>query len=149
MISFNLTGTNIAFVEIQASFPGTGRTALSWAVSGYLITVAALLVVAGRLGDRLGRRTVFVSGLGVFVVGSIVAAAAPEAWVLVAGRVVQGVGGAMLLPTSLSMVLPLFPDGRRASAVAIWSASASLGGFVAPSVSACLLYTSPSPRDPE
>ena len=139
MISFNLTGTNIAFVEIQASFPGTGRTALSWAVSGYLIAVAALLVVAGRLGDRLGRRTVFVAGLGVFVAGSIVAAVAPEAWVLVAGRVVQGVGGAMLLPTSLSMVLPLFPNERRASAVAIWSASASLGGFVAPSVSAVIV----------
>lgn len=139
VISFNLTGTNIAFSAIQASFPGTGRTALSWAVSGYLISVAALLVLAGRLGDRLGRRTVFLSGLGVFVVGSILAAVAPEAWALIAGRVVQGVGGAMLLPTSLSMVLPLFPDGRRASAVAIWSAASSIGGFVAPSVSAVIV----------
>jgi EmrB/QacA subfamily drug resistance transporter len=141
VISFNLTGTNIAFAEIQESFPGTGRTALSWAVSGYLITVAALLVLAGRLGDRLGRRTVFLSGLGVFVLGSLLATVAPEAWVLVGGRVVQGIGGAMLLPTSLSMVLPLFPPSRRASAVAIWSASASLGGFVAPSVSALIVDT--------
>ncbi|MDG2113554.1 MAG: MFS transporter [Actinomycetota bacterium] len=139
VISFNLTGTNIAFSEIQATFSGTGRTALSWAVSGYLIAVAAFLVLAGRLGDRLGRRKVFLSGLGVFVGGSLLAAVAPAAWVLIAGRVVQGVGGAMLLPTSLSMVLPLFPDGRRASAVAIWSAASSIGGFVAPSVSAVIV----------
>lgn len=139
VIAFNLTGTNIAFAEIQASFPGTGRTALSWAVTGYLVTVAAFLVLAGRIGDLIGRRRVFSLGLVVFVAGSLAAAMAPEAWVLVAARVIQGVGGAMLLPTSLSMVLPQFPIERRASAVAIWSASASAGAFVAPSVSALIV----------
>jgi EmrB/QacA subfamily drug resistance transporter len=139
IISFNLTGTNIAFVSIQESFPGTGRTELSWAINGYLITVAAFLILFGRLADRTGRRSMFLMGVAVFVVGSLLAAAAPTSTLLIVGRVVQGLGGAMLLPTSLSMVLPLFPMERRASAVATWAASASIGGFTAPSISAVIV----------
>lgn len=136
LTSINVTGTNIAFPSIEAEFSDTARSTLAWALSGYGIVLASFMVLGGRIADRTGRRRVFFIGLGVFLVGSLGCAAAPAAWAFIAGRVVQGLGGALLVPSSLAMVLPLFPASRRTSAVATWAASGSVGAAIAPSLSA-------------
>ncbi|MFT7601295.1 MAG: EmrB/QacA subfamily drug resistance transporter [Acidimicrobiales bacterium] len=137
--SINVTGTNIAFGSIQAEFDTASRATLSWALSGYSIALATFMVLAGRVADRLGRRRVFFAGVQVFLAGSLLCAFAPTAIVFVAGRVVQGLGGALIVPSSLALVLPGFPDSRRTSAVAVWTASGSAGAAAAPSLSAFIV----------
>ncbi|MDH4143808.1 MAG: MFS transporter [Acidimicrobiia bacterium] len=136
IISINVTGTNIAFAEIQKTFTTTSRATLSWALSGYNIALASFMVLGGRLADGLGRRRVFFAGVWVFLVGSLACFAAPVGLAFVAGRIVQGLGGALVVPSSLALVLPEFPASRRTSAVAVWTASGSTGAAVAPSLSA-------------
>ena len=84
---------------------------------------ASLLVTAGRTADRLGRRRVFFAGLGVFSLGSALCGIAPSVALLVAGRLVQGAGAALLLPASLGLLLEVFPSERRSQAVALWAGS--------------------------
>src|SRR4051794_2600195 len=117
-----LDGTivNIAFPDIRASFPDTSLSGLSWILTAYNIVFAALLVPAGRIADRIGRRRMFLGGLIVFVVASAVAGLAPTVEVLVAARVVQAAGAAALVPTSLALLLPEFPLSQRATATGIW-----------------------------
>jgi EmrB/QacA subfamily drug resistance transporter len=139
LTSVNVTGTNIAFPSIEQTFDDTPRSTLAWALSGYSIVLASFMVMGGRLADRLGRRKVFLTGVVIFLVGSLSCAAAPVAALFIAGRVVQGFGGALLVPSSLALVLPSFPAGRRTSAVAAWAASGSVGAAIAPSVSAVIV----------
>lgn len=139
IISINVTGTNIAFAAIEDEFTNTSRSTLSWALSGYSIVLATFMVLGGRLADRLGRRRVFFSGITVFLVGSLACALAPTGLLFVAGRIVQGLGGAFVVPSSLALVLPAFPAGRRTSAVAVWTASGSAGAAAAPSLSAFIV----------
>lgn len=94
-----------------------------WVSSLYSVVFAALLLGAGRLGDRLGRRHLFVAGVVVFVAGSLLAAAAHSGGALIAARAVQGIGGAFVLPTSLATVNAVFREGReRAAAFGVWGA---------------------------
>ncbi|MEZ5379606.1 MAG: MFS transporter [Acidimicrobiales bacterium] len=139
VISITLTGTNIAFPAITAEFSETSRATLSWALSGYSIALATFMVPAGRLSDRRGRRTMFFAGVWIFLLSSLVCVASPNATVFVAARVVQGIGGSLTVPTSLALVLPAFPVGRRASAVAAWTASGTVGAAIAPSLSAAIV----------
>lgn len=139
IISVNVTGTNIAFSAIESEFASSSRATLSWALSGYSITLATFMVLGGRLADRVGRRRIFFGGVVVFVAGSLLCAAAPNALAFVAGRLVQGLGGAFVVPSSLALVLPGFPTSRRTSAVAVWTASGSTGAAVAPSLSAVIV----------
>lgn len=137
--SINVTGTNIAFASIQEEFSGSSRATLSWALSGYSITLATFMVLAGRIADRVGRRKVFFVGVEIFLAGSLLCALAPSAVAFVAGRVVQGLGGALIVPSSLALVLPGFPDSRRTSAIAVWTACGSAGAAFAPSLSAFIV----------
>ena len=139
LTSINVTGTNIAFPSIEADFSGTPRSTLAWALSGYSIVLAAFMVVGGRVADRRGRRRVFYMGVATFLVGSLLCAGAPVAGAFIAGRIIQGLGGAFIVPSSLAMVLPLFPASRRTSAVASWAASGSVGAAIAPSLSAVVV----------
>ncbi len=139
IISINVTGTNIAFAAISQEFSETSRATLSWALSGYSIALATFMVLGGRLADRLGRRRVFFGGVTVFLLGSLLCALAPHGLVFVGGRIVQGLGGAFVVPSSLALVLPLFPASRRTSAVSAWTASGSTGAAVAPSLSAFIV----------
>src|SRR4051795_6309756 len=107
------TIVNIAFPDISASFSGTGRDALSWVLDGYFVVIAALLVPAGGLADRFGHKRVFLAGIAAFTVFSLACAAAPSLETLIAARVLQGVGAAMVAPTSLAIVLDSFPSERR------------------------------------
>ena len=101
LANLDLFVVNIAFPAIQDDFSGAGISGLSWVLSGYAIVFAALLVPSGRLADLVGRKRLFLTGLGVFVAASVLCAAAPGPWWLVAARVVQAVGAALMIPTSL------------------------------------------------
>ncbi|MEZ5261256.1 MAG: MFS transporter [Acidimicrobiales bacterium] len=139
LMSFNTTATNLAFGDISADFPGASAGALSWVASIFFIGMASLLLVAGRLADRIGRRRMFRAGLVTFAVGSALSAIAPGVEVLIAARLVTAAGGAMILPSSLAVVLPEFPKDRHFSAIAFWSATGPLASALAPGVSAMIL----------
>ena len=139
LIGFNVTATNIAFVEIEDTFSGTSRATLSWSVSGFSIALASFMLIWGRLADRVGRRRVFRAGLVVMAAASLATALAPTVGVFIAARLAQGFGGAMIVPASLALILPEFPKSRHATIVGIWSAAGPLGAAVSPSLSALVL----------
>ena len=139
LVSLDVTVVNIAFPAISEDFAGTSRAALSWILSAYNITFAAALLTAGRIADRVGRRRVFFLGLGVFTTGSALCGLAPTAGFLIAARLVQAVGGAMVLPTSLALVLPEFPIERRSAAIGIWGAVGGVAAATGPSVGSVII----------
>ena len=120
VVALNLSMANVAFPAMAVTFDGSNRAALSWVLNAYAIVFAALLVVSGRLADRSGRRRLFRAGMAVFALGSVLGAVAPVLPLLVAARVVQGVGAALLLPSSLGLLLAAVPAWRRSSSVAAW-----------------------------
>jgi EmrB/QacA subfamily drug resistance transporter len=128
------TIVNIAFPDIERSFPDASRADLVWVLNAYNIVFAALLVPAGRFADRIGRRRLFMIGIALFLAASLACAAAPSAEVLVAARVVQAVGAAILIPTSLALLLPEFPISQRATAVGLWGIGAALAAAAGPSL---------------
>jgi EmrB/QacA subfamily drug resistance transporter len=129
----------VAFPAIQETFADVSRADLSWAINAYTIVFAALLVPAGRLADRIGRRKVFFAGVVIFTVSSAFAGAAPTAGALMAARVVQAVGAAALLPSSLALVLGEFPREKRATAVGIWGAVGALAAATGPTLGALII----------
>jgi len=135
----DLTVVNIAFPNMAEDFSETDLSTLSWVLNAYAIVFAALLVPAGRLGDRYGRRKIFLSGMAVFTLASALCAVAPSPWFLVGARVLQAIGGALLVPTSLALLLPAFPPQRRASAVAMWGGSAVIASALGPTLGGFLV----------
>ena len=132
LVSVDGSIVHVALPSIQRDLGG-GVTGLQWVVDGYLMVMASLLVLAGSLADRLGRRRVFVTGLVVFAASSLLCGLAPSVPVLVAARVVQGIGAAMLNPVALSIIVGVHPDvRRRARAIGIWSAVSRLGAAAGP-----------------
>jgi EmrB/QacA subfamily drug resistance transporter len=107
---------------------------LEWTVNAYTLTFAVLLLPAAALGDRLGRRRVFAAGLGIFTVASAAAALAPSIGVLIAARAVQGVGGAIVLPLSMTLLSAAVPAARRGAALGIWGGVSGLAIAVGPLV---------------
>lgn len=136
VIILDLMAANVAFPFIEADFPGTPRSTLAWVTSGYAIASAALLMVAGRLSDRHGRRLVFLTGLAVFTAISAVTAAAPNPAVLIAARIGQGAGSAMLTSTAIALILPNFPLSKRGLAIGIWGTVSSAGAAAGPTLGA-------------
>jgi EmrB/QacA subfamily drug resistance transporter len=139
MTFLDVTIVNIAFPDIRASFPDSSLAQLSWILNAYAIVFAAALVPAGRLADRVGRRRFFFGGLLLFIGASVVCGAAPSVDVLIASRIVQALGGAMLVPASLALVLPEFPLERRATATALWGATGAVAAAAGPSVGGLLV----------
>ncbi|WP_312018569.1 MFS transporter [Streptomyces sp. I05A-00742] len=127
MVVLDSTALNVALPsmerELHASVSG-----MQWAVASYSVVVASLLTLAGSTADRIGRRCVFRAGLAVFTAGSLVSGLAPALGALVGGRMIQGVGGAMLVPVSLSIIVNTFSDGReRARAIGVWTSVTGIG----------------------
>ncbi|RLU92052.1 MFS transporter [Streptomyces griseocarneus] len=117
-----------------------GAVQLLWIVDAYPLVCASLLILFGTLGDRVGRRRVLLLGYGLFGVASALAALAPNPEVLIGARALLGVGGAMIMPATLSVLRQVFPDRReRALAVGIWSAVAAVGAALGPLVGGFLL----------
>ncbi|MEZ5232062.1 MAG: DHA2 family efflux MFS transporter permease subunit [Acidimicrobiales bacterium] len=136
VIILDLMAANVAFPFIERSFPSTPRTTLAWVSSGYAIASAALLMVAGRMSDRHGRRTVFLAGVALFSVVSLASAAAPNPAVLIAARIVQGGGSAMITSTAVALLLPDFPATKRGLALGIWGTTSSAGAAAGPTLGA-------------
>lgn len=129
----------VAFPDITASFPDVAPQQLSWVLNGYTIVFAALLVPLGKLADRRGHKSLFLIGSVVFTVSSLLCAVAPDPWTLVAARVVQAVGGAALVPSSLALVLRATPRSKVPVALAIWGATGAVAGAVGPTLGAALV----------
>lgn len=142
LFGFNATATNLAFGPIADDFPGVSEAVVSWISSGFFIASAAFLPLGGRLSDRLGRRRMFNLGLFGFAAFAVLSAVAPSIWILIAARVGQATAAAAVIPASLSMALPEFPEQRRSSAVATWAAAGPLSAALAPSTAAMLLQVS-------
>jgi EmrB/QacA subfamily drug resistance transporter len=120
--------------DLHASVDG-----LQWVQNAYLLTLAATVVTAGRLGDIRGRRLVFVAGMVIFAAGSLLAGAAGSTGVLVAARVAQGIGGAALLSLSLALTANAFPAEKQARALGIWAAVSAIALAVGPLVGGALI----------
>jgi EmrB/QacA subfamily drug resistance transporter len=133
------TIVNVAFPSIRESFPDSTIGALSWVLNAYNIVFAAFLVVCGRLTDLLGRRRAYVGGIAVFTLASGWCAAAGSLEVLVAGRVFQALGAAMLVPASLALVIEAFPSDRRSHAIGLWGATAAVAAGLGPPMGGALV----------
>jgi EmrB/QacA subfamily drug resistance transporter len=134
VLAVAVLGSGIAFLDgtvVNVALPHIGEdldastSSLQWVLNGYLLTLAALILLGGSLGDRYGRRRVFVLGVSVFTAASLLCALAPTAAMLVVARLLQGVGGALLTPGSLAMIESSFRPADRARAIGAWS---GLGG---------------------
>ncbi len=139
MASLDLSIVNVAFPALERAFSHDTRAALSWVLTGYAIVFGSLLVVSGRTSDRLGARRIFFRGLLVFSLGSLLCAMAPSVALLIAGRVVQGVGAALVLPASLSLLLASVSAERRSPTVAMWGGIGALAVATGPSIGAALI----------
>lgn len=142
MGSLDVFIVNFAFPAIQHDFSGTSLSALSWVLNGYAIIFAALLVPAGRIADRIGHRRAFMIGLFFFVTGSALCGLAVGPEMLISARVFQAVGAAFVTPTSLALILPVFPSSQRALAVGVWAAVGAVAASIGPTVGGLLIQSS-------
>jgi len=130
MIVLDATIVNVALPSIQSDL-GFSQSSLAWVVNAYLIAFGGLLLLAGRLGDLLGRRSVFLTGLTVFTLASLLCGVADSQAVLIGARFVQGVGGALTSAVILGMIVTMFPEPReQAKAIGVYSFVASAGGSI-------------------
>ncbi len=130
MIVLDVTVVNVALPSIKSDL-GFSQSSLAWVVNGYLITFGGLLLLAGRLGDLLGRRRIFLIGLALFVAASILCGASQSEGTLIGARLLQGIGGAMTSAVILGMIVTMFPEQRdQAKAVGVYAFVASAGGAV-------------------
>jgi EmrB/QacA subfamily drug resistance transporter len=139
MALLDVTIVNIAFPDIRRTFAADSLSDLSWILNAYNVVFAAALVPAGRLADRFGRRRFFLAGIVVFLIASLGCAVAGSVGVLVGARIVQALGAAVLVPTSLSLVLPEFPLEKRATATALWTATGAVAAAAGPSLGGLLV----------
>src|SRR4051812_14239335 len=134
IVGLDITAVNVALPSIGRDL-GAGISGLQWTVDAYTLVMGSLLMLAGSTADRLGRKRIFVTGLAVFSVASVLCSMAPSVELLVAFRMLQAVGGSMMNPVAMSIVVNTFTDPReRAQAVGVWGAmfgiSLALGPIV-------------------
>ncbi len=142
LASLDLFIVNIAFPDIRQVFGTAGLGAMSWILNAYTLVFAAFMNPAGRLGDRYGHRRVFLAGLVVFMLGSATCGLSDSFPMLVASRAVQALGAAMLMPSSLALLLAAVPASRRAVAVSTWSAVGAMAAALGPPVGGLLVQLS-------
>ena len=129
----------VAFPSISAQFSSAAPASLSWILNAYTIVFAALLIPAGRLADRIGRRRMFLTAAVLFTVASMLCGLAPTVTFLVAARILQAVAAAALVPSSLALVLQTFPRHKIPVAVAIWGAVGAVAGAAGPTLGALVI----------
>jgi len=139
LVMLDTTVLFVAFHGIRASFAAASTAELSWVLNAYTIVYAAVLVPAGRLADLYGRKQLFLIGVVLFTLASALCGFAAGALTLIGFRVVQAVGGALLTPASLALILAAFPVEKRAIAVSLWGAVGALAAAVGPSLGAAVV----------
>jgi len=142
VVNLDMFIVNLAIPSIGRSFGGTGLASLSWVLNAYAIVFAALLVPAGRAADMIGRRAAFLVGMLVFGVASAACALAPDVWVLVAARVVQAAGGALLMPASLGLLLAAARPEKRVATIRAWTSVGGAAAALGPVVGGALVEAS-------
>src|SRR4051812_543440 len=141
VIAATVLGSGIAFLDgtiVNVALPAIGRdletdvAGLQWTLDAYLVTLTAFLLFGGALGDRFGRRKIFLTGLVSFTIASVACAVAPDAAVLAIARAFQGAAGALLVPGSLAIIGSSFHDMDRGRAIGAWAGLAGIAGAVGP-----------------
>lgn len=134
----SVSGLNVAQPQLATTFDASQGQVL-WIINTYTLTLAALLLPLGALGDRLGRKPVLIVGLAVFGIANTAAAIAPVMEVMIAARLLSGIGAAMIMPVTLSVITSSFPDKERSRAIGMWTAVAGGGGILGMYLSALLV----------
>ncbi len=129
----------VSFPAISATFRSSGPSTLSWVLNAYTLVFAALLIPAGRLADRIGRRKMFMIGVVVFTTGSMLCGLAPNVGFLISAEMLEAIGAAILVPSSLALVLQTFPRHKIPVAVAIWGAIGAVAGAAGPTLGALVV----------
>jgi len=138
MVVMAVSGLNVALPTLQRELDASA-TMLQWIIDAYALVFAGLLLTAGALGDRFGRKGALLVGLAVFAAGSVISGLAGSAAIVILGRAVQGAGAAFVMPATLSLITAIFPPEERQRAIAVWVGFAGAGGAIGPIVSGALL----------
>ncbi|HEU5294553.1 MAG TPA: DHA2 family efflux MFS transporter permease subunit [Burkholderiaceae bacterium] len=141
LVSLDATMLYAAFGALRDGFPGASAADLSWVLNAYTVVYAAMLIPAGGLADAYGRKRVFLLGVTLFIAASAACGLAGNVAWLVAARVLQAIGAALLTPASLSIVLAAFPQHQRALTVSLWGAVAGFAAAVGPSLGSLVVQT--------
>jgi MFS family permease len=139
MILLDGTIVNIAIPHIQTYF-NTAFSNIEWVMNAYILAFAVLLVpMMGRFGDLWGRRKLFVGGMTLFTLGSLACGLAPSIYLLIAFRVIQGIGGAAMMPSTLSIIATVFPPHKRGAAMGVWGGVSGLASGLGPVLGGIIL----------
>ena len=137
MIMLDNTVVNVALPQIQRSLD-LGNSTLEWVVVGYALTFATFMLTGGKLADLFGRRLLFMIGLAIFTASSLACGLATSAAFLIAARVVQGVGAALMNPATLGIITATFPPRQRGTAIGIWAGTSASALAIGPLVGGLL-----------
>jgi MFS transporter, DHA2 family, integral membrane protein len=138
LVVMSVSGLNTALPTIQGEL-GASASDLQWIVDAYAIVFAGLLLTAGAIGDRFGRRRALLVGLAIFGLGTFIGGVATSSSQLIVGRAVMGIGAAFIMPATLSIITSIFPPHERGRAIAIWAGFAGAGASIGPVVTGALL----------
>jgi len=141
VLAATIIGSGMAFIDsavVGVALPvigsdlGASLPLMQWVVNGYVLVSAALTLIGGAAGDRFGRRRVFIAGIGLFTIASIACGFAPSAIPLVVARIVQGVGGALMVPNSLAIIGAAFDQHEKGKAIGTWAGATAIAGALGP-----------------